>query len=492
MKKLLFIFVCLVLSNAKAQINFENVYTTGGYDYVRAIVQTYDSGYVTVGSSEVNSQLSDLYLLKVTPNGNIQWGKRYGGNNIDWGQDIIETYDSNLLIVGYTNSNTNSDYDIYVVKTTPLGDSIYTKTIGWNDWDFAYSVKETADSGYIIAGETYRNGNSDAVLIKLNQYGDTLWSKTYGGTGDDKFEQIIIAANGEFIITGVTESFGNQQQVYLVRTDNLGNIIWENNYGNAQNDFAKSLIEISTGEIYLAGATNTPPYPDYDNCIFKIDANGSYLWESKTEDYGPVPIPQNNDYYESIIEYKDSIVAGGNRTYDNSNPGNVYLEIQNKGINTGRYFLKYISAYFESIYDMKECKDGGIIIAASTEGFSYGGASIYLLKLDSNLNFPSSDASTISTKIDISSIENKTSVKKGHKIICYPNPTKSIINFYIENNNEPLKIVITDITGKQNDIIKSLSSIVKYDTYKLKNGIYFASFFINDTFVNQQKIIINR
>lgn len=481
----------LIISSAKAQINFENIYTTGGYDYVRAITQTYDSGYVTIGSTEGNFGLSDLYLLKVTPYGDIQWGKRYGGNNVDFGQDIIETYDSNLMTVGYTNSNTNSDYDIYLVKTNSLGDSIFTKTIGWNDWDFAYSLEETNDSGYIIAGETYQNGNSDALLIKTNSNGDTLWTKTYGGTNDDMFKEIIIASNGDFIMAGKTQSFGNQEQAYIVRTDNLGNIIWQNNYGNAQNDFAKSLIEISTGEIIFAGATNTPPEADYDNWIVKIDANGNYVWDSKTEDFGGSPTVQNDDYYEKIIEIKDSIIAGGNRSYTYSDPGDVYLEVQNKGMNSGRFFLKFISAEHESIFDMKKCKDGGVILASTTEGFSLGGASIYLIKTDSSLNFPESVATTISTKIDVSSIDDKT-IQHGIRITCFPNPASDNINFNIINQSKSYSIKITDIAGKTIDIIKSNHSSLKYNTQKLKNGIYLANFTLNNTFVGQIKIIINK
>jgi hypothetical protein len=491
MKQITLIILSLILfGSLKSQMNFENSYSTGGYDYARAITQTSDSGYVTVGSTEGNFGLSDLYLLKIFPNGDIQWGKRYGGTNVDFGQDIIETYDSNLMIVGYTNSNINSDYDIYLVKTNALGDSIFTKTISWNDWDFAYSLQETADSGYIIAGETYQNGNSDALLIKTNSNGDTLWTKTYGGANDDKFEKVIIAANGDFIMAGTTESFGNQKQAYVLKTDNSGNIIWEKNFGNAQDDFAKSIIEISTNELLFAGATNTPPETDYDNWIVKIDANGSFVGNSKVTDFGGSPTVQNDDYYETIIEIRDSIVAGGNRSYKYSDPGNVYLEIQNKIINSGRTFLKFVSEDFESIHDIKKCKDGGIILACSSEGLSSGGSSIYLIKIDSNLSFPSDAANSISTKFDVSSVEDQTTKNEIIKIICYPNPASNNISFNIQNDNKNYKIIITDITGKTIDVITNSLAKINYNISKLKNGIYLANFYLNDTFVNQTKIII--
>lgn len=494
MKKITIIIISLILfNNIKGQVNFENSYTTGGYDYARAITQTSDSGYVTVGSTEGNFGLSDLYLLKITPNGNIQWGKRYGGNNVDWGQDIIETYDSNLMIVGYTNSNINSDYDIYLVKTDASGDSIFTKIIRWNDWDFAYSIQETQDSGYIIAGETFRNGNSEALLIKTNSNGDTLWTKTYGGANDDKFEKIIIASNGDFIMAGTTESFGNQKQAYIVKTDDNGNIIWEKNFGNAQNDFAKSVIELNTGDIYFAGATNTPPEPDYDNWIVKISSSGIILNDSKITDYSPsAPTVQNDDYYEALIEIRDSIIVGGNRSYKSSDPGDVWFEVINKPLNNSRFFFKFISEDFESIHDIKKCKDGGVIFACSSEGLSSGGSSIYIFKLDSNLSFPSEHANSITTKIDVSSIKNNTITQNTSKIKCYPNPASNNINFNVQNNFKEYKIVITDITGKQIDLIKSSLAIHNYNTHLLKNGIYLASFFLNDTFVSQTKIIITK
>lgn len=495
MKKHLYILLFLfVFINTKAQINFENSYSSGGYDYARAIVQTFDSGYVTVGSTEGNFGLSDLYLLKVDKTGEIMWGKRYGGSNIDWAQDIIQTYDSNLMVVGYSNSNSSSDYGIYLVKTDYNGDSIYTKTINWDDWDFAYSLQETADSGYIIAGETYQNGNSQALLIKTNKEGDTIWTKTYGGANDDKFEKVIITASGDYLMAGTTESFGNQKQAYIVKTDNLGSIIWEKNYGNAQNDFAKSLLELSTSEIVFTGATNTPPETDYDNWTVRLDALGNIIGDSKVPDYTQTgPTEHNDDYFEAIVEVKDSLIFGGNRSYNFSNQGNLYCEITNKPINAGRWFLKFASYEFESIHDIKKCSDGGVIFVCSSEGLGIGGSSIYLIKIDSNLTFPSHQSTSITNKNDISSIDDNIVVNKKNSFICYPNPTQGMLYFNI--NNSKLKnseITITDLAGKKLESITPTEQNISLDFSSYNNGIYLASLMVNNSFVKQVKIIISK
>jgi hypothetical protein len=494
MKKIIYIlFILLICTQSKAQINFENSYNTGGFDYARAIIQTYDSGYVTVGSTEGNFGLSDLYILKINPTGDIIWAKRYGGSNVDWGQDIIETYDSNLMMIGFSNSSINNDYDIYLVKTDRNGDSLYTKKISWNDWDFAYSLKETPDSGYIIAGETYQNGNSQALLIKTNKGGDTIWTKTYGGSGNDKFEKVIITASGDFIMAGTTESFGNQKQAYIIKTDSVGNVVWEKDFGNAGNDFAKSLLELSNGEIVFVGATNTPPETDYDNWIVRLNTLGVQVFDNKIIDHSSPPTQHNDDYFEAIAEIRDSLIAGGNRSYEYTEPGNVYFTLSDKTTsNWGRSLIKYASTEFESIHDIKKCKDGGIIFASSTESSGSNGSNIYLIKIDSNLVYPSEFYNSITKKYDISSIENNTNTNKIVEFYTYPNPTQGILNFKIKSNRQNNQIVITDITGKQIKTFKNINSNFQYNFAKYKNGIYLASLLVNDRFVKQIKIIISK
>ncbi|MEP7169531.1 MAG: T9SS type A sorting domain-containing protein, partial [Bacteroidota bacterium] len=117
--------------------------------------------------------------------------------------------------------------DFYLVKTDANGDLLWSRTYGGTDPDVAYSVQQTTDGGYIIAGQTgFANGpvGEDVYLIKTDANGDTLWSKTFGGIDNDIGLSVQQTTDGGYIIAGITWSFGAvYEDIYLIKTDSLGN-----------------------------------------------------------------------------------------------------------------------------------------------------------------------------------------------------------------------------------------------------------------------------
>ncbi len=130
------------------QTTFFNSYGGQGNDHGKSIITTIDTAYAIVGATEsFGSGNTDMYLFKIDSLGNLLWSKTYGGSNVDWGMDLKQTVDTGYILTGYSNSD-SWDYDIYVVKTNSVGDSLWTNTYGGNDWDFSYSIATTIDSGY--------------------------------------------------------------------------------------------------------------------------------------------------------------------------------------------------------------------------------------------------------------------------------------------------------------------------------------------------------
>jgi len=157
----------------------------------------------------------------------ITFERTYGGTGYDYGNSVQETQDGGYIIAGVTESFGAGEYDVYLIKTDSIGDTIWTKTYGGTDDDFGYSVQETQDGGFIIAGRTssFGAGNGDVYLIKTDAVGATVWTKTYGGTDDDGGCSVQETQDGGFIIAGWTNSFGaGWEDVYLIKTDSLGNV----------------------------------------------------------------------------------------------------------------------------------------------------------------------------------------------------------------------------------------------------------------------------
>jgi hypothetical protein len=142
----------------------------------------------------------------------------------DEGFSVQQTSDSGYVVAGYKNSG---NYDVYLVKTNASGDTLWTRTYGGTYEDEALSVQQTSDRGYILAGKTNSfevGGNYDVYLVRTNASGDTLWTRTYGGSDDERGNFVQQTSDGGYIIAGYTNSFGaGSYDVYLIKTDAYGN-----------------------------------------------------------------------------------------------------------------------------------------------------------------------------------------------------------------------------------------------------------------------------
>jgi hypothetical protein len=197
----------------------------------KSVQQTTDDGYIIAGSIPLGSS-RQVYLVKTDSLGDTLWTKTYGTSWSE-GNSVQQTTDGGYIVVGY------KDIRIYLVKTDSLGDSLWTRTYGrgarW-DVEMAYSVQQTIDGGYIIAGYyNYQDEYTQVYLVKTDSLGDTLWTRTCGMIPYfSKGFSVQQTVDRGYIIAGYTSAFGNNQQVYLIKTDQYGNVSIEENLSSAQ------------------------------------------------------------------------------------------------------------------------------------------------------------------------------------------------------------------------------------------------------------------
>lgn len=168
---------------------------------------------------------NDILLIKTDMGGNIELTKTYGNSGDDYGYSIIENGDGGFLIAGHTNSSGAGLHDVYLVKVDFFGNVQWSKTYGGTEDDYAYSAQKTSDGGYIIAGSTtsFGGGDKDVYLIKTDINGDTLWTKAYGESGSEETWSVEETKDGGYIIAGITNSFGQGNDALLIKTDRNGN-----------------------------------------------------------------------------------------------------------------------------------------------------------------------------------------------------------------------------------------------------------------------------
>ena len=122
---------------------------------------------------------ADIYIVKLDGSGNVSWTKTIGGSFSDYARSIIRSSDGGFVVAGYTNSFGAGGYDIYIVKLDSLGNVLWTKTIGGSFSDYANSIIQSSDGGFVVAGETgsFGAGQSDFYIVKSGPSFDTCWSQ---------------------------------------------------------------------------------------------------------------------------------------------------------------------------------------------------------------------------------------------------------------------------------------------------------------------------
>ncbi|MFZ8835383.1 MAG: hypothetical protein ACO2O5_14500 [Candidatus Caldipriscus sp.] len=361
--------VALFTEYAHGQVRFAKTY---GGALAYSVRQTSDSGYIVVGST----------LIKTDAKGNIQWAKTYGSWDI--AISVQQTSDGGYIVAGSTASFGAGGWDIFLIKTDAKGNIQWAKTYGGTSWDIASSVQQTSDGGYIVAGLTlsFGAGNWDIFLIKTDAKGNIQWAKTYGGTDDDSAYSVQQTSDGGYIVAGYTRSFGEGSDILLIKTDAKGNIQWAKTYGGESSERASSVQQTSDGGYILAGSTASFGAGEGDIFLIKTDANGNIQW-AKT--YGGA----RDDRASSVQQTSDGgyIVAGSTASFGAGLDDIFLIKTDAKG--NIQWAKTYGGTSYDWAFSVQQTYDGGYILAGFTGSFGTDGAGIFLIKTDARGNIGS-------------------------------------------------------------------------------------------------------
>jgi len=353
--------------------------TYGGWgsDAGYSIEETSDGGYIIAGyTGSFGEGFYDFYLIKTDPEGDTIWTRTYGGSGWDRGFSVQQTSDGGYIVVGATTSFGSGLYDVYLVKTDPNGDTLWTKTYGGANSDVGYSVQETTDGGYCIAGYTmsFGAGSSDVYLIKTDPNGNVLWTKTYGGTAPDFGHYVEQTSDGGYIITGETWSTG-RQDVYLVKTDSNGDTLWTRIYGKPysghHSDVGNCVQETSDGGYIITGHTLESHQLLY---LIKTDSNGDTLW---TKSYNRLSVDAG--YFVQQTTDGGYIITGETRPLYHPHE---YLFVVKTDCNGDTLWTMAIGGTGVDVGRcVRQTSDGGYIVVGYTSSFGQGYEDVYLIKI---------------------------------------------------------------------------------------------------------------
>ena len=248
-------------------------------DVAHSIIQTKDGGYAIAAST--GKKLwgeENCWVIKLNAKGDMEWDNYFGGTNWDEIYSIIQTKDGNFITTGCSWSKGEGRGDVRVAKLNKRGDLVWEKTFGGSDNDEAHSIIQTDDEGYAVTGFTVLEdtGDRDFWVIKLDKDGNKVWDRTFGGTSEDWANSIIQNKNGNYMVAGWTKSMGaGKTDVWIVKLDKRGNLIWDKTFGGSENDEAHSIIQTEDGGYAVVGWTKSKGAGNADVWVIKLDENGN-------------------------------------------------------------------------------------------------------------------------------------------------------------------------------------------------------------------------
>ena len=487
---------------------------------------------------------------------NIVWETNLGGSDYDRAQSILQTADGGYIIAGVSRSidgdvgGNNGQRDYWIVKLNLSGTLIWETNLGGSNDDWAYSIQQTIDGGYIVAGESNsnsgdvggNNGGSDYWIVKLDASGSLIWENNLGGSDNDLAYSIQQTTDGGYIVTGKSNSndgdVGENNGGYdywIVKLDASGTLIWETSLGGSDNDLANSIQQTTDGGYIIAGWSDSingdvgGNNGGFDYWIVKLDASGTLVWETNLGG-------SNDDFAFSIQQTIDGgyIVTG----VSNSNNGNVggnnggsdFWTVKLDASGTLVWETNLGGSYFDDAHSIQQTSDYGYIVTGNTfsndgdVGGNNGSFDYWIVKLDANgilvweTNLGGSDGDWPTSIQQTSdggyivaggSTSNDGDIGNNHggydywivkldsdlsvgdyiidnNIILYPNPAAN--TFTIANLSETIsKVEILDLQGKVIPVkFKTHENTV--DISNLQPAMYIVKIYAATTIYTQQII----
>ncbi len=282
-----------------------------------------------------NNGIFDFWVVKLGNEGNIEWEQNLGGSGVDAAESIQQTIDGGYIVVGTSTSNNgdvgenNGNDDCWITKLDIEGNIEWGKVYGGSEKEYAYAIQQTPDEGYIIAGGSYstdgdvggNNGDVDYWILKLDSFGNLHWEKNYGGSNSDRAEDIKLTSDGGYIVTGWSASDdgdvgGNKGgfDCWVLKLGITGTIDWQKNYGGSNEDYP-SFIQQTSDDGYISIVSSNSNdgdlsgnNGDYDIWIFKLSQFSVGVQNTNsTPNFTISPNPSNGEFTVLMDDFTSSV-----------------------------------------------------------------------------------------------------------------------------------------------------------------------------------------
>ncbi|MCK4928528.1 MAG: hypothetical protein KAR76_02225 [Methanosarcinales archaeon] len=344
-------------------------------EIIHDVIQTTDGGYIAVGMTRGMSSSDDVYVVKLSASGEVEWELNYGGTKKDFAKSIRQTSDGGYIVGGGTYSFNVGVVDFYILKLDSYGQLQWWQKLGGSQTDVCESIIETKDGGYMAAGQSWMNIlDGNAYMVKLNSEGQVVWEKSIGGGLEDGAYDVQQTSDQGYIFTGYTRSAGDgSYDVYVVKTDSSGNVKWTSTFGGNNDDQAFSLVQHRDGYVVAGHSKSNSALSDV--YVVKLDLDGEKVWEKF---YGA---GDSIEEAQSIQKTTDSgyIIAGKTNQYTYGANDVYLLKLDRDG--NEQWSQVFGGENDDYGYSVVQSSDGSFIVAGQTKSYGYGG-NAYIIKTE--------------------------------------------------------------------------------------------------------------
>jgi len=371
-------FIFIFAASLPLHAQWARAYGGNGDDWANSIQQTVDGGYIVAGYTEsFGAGNMDFWILKLSFTGAVEWQRSYGGSGDEEALAIQQTSDEGYIVAGYTDSSGAGRKDIWVLKLSSSGDIEWQQTFGGSRDDWASAVLEADDEGFIIAAssDSWGAGESDFWIIKLNSSGSAVWQKIYSLNVNASLESIYLTGDGGCIAAGQFNI--GHTDLLVLKLNSAGIIEWRRYYGGVGDDWAKSIQQTGEGGYIVAGYTDSFGAGNYDFWVLKLDSNGVVEWERT---YGK----GQDDWANSVQQTSDGgyIVAGCNESFGAGYADFWVIKLQSSG--SIEWQTAYGGGGDDGAFSIQQTGDDGYIAAGVTGSYGAAGLDFLVMKLYSD------------------------------------------------------------------------------------------------------------
>jgi hypothetical protein len=509
------VFILLMNTQLSGQITFQKTYGGILADYGSDVQQTTDGGYIISGfTKSFGSGNFNMYLIKTNTTGDVLWTKVFGNALDERIKSVIQTADGGYAFTGFNN------YDTYVTKTNANGVVEWMKTFGFTSSSGGNSIQQTFDGGFVVTGSSTNSGsNHDVNLIKLDSAGNLLWNKSYGGIFADQATCVRQTMDNGLILAGsYTRGYLNYD-MYLIKTDSLGDTLWTKSYGGNNHDIGYSVLQTDDGRYLFAGSSlSFGSAPFY---LIMVDSLGIPVW---SKSYSGIFLNNPGTQFLSIEKTND----GGYVLITECCSSNELYLIKIDSMGTTLWTKQYGGLNTEYIGSGHPTTDGGFILTGTTNSFGAGNYDVYLVKTDSignsgcnqtamtnvatipstqlinnitlistpsiidtSIFYPEASGSTVTNICSTVGIQSPIHNQQNETVV-YPNPSNG--NFIIEFPETILRgnVVVYSLIGElifEKAILNATQLEVQVAT--ISSGFYFLKVFNGEKY-DCKKISITR